>query len=368
VAVTWHAVDLKTGRRGQQITTASLGTVGRIIGEPTDLSGLAVACQIGDEPVVGWEQATLPGRMMLVACDDDDVPVWGGMVLRRRSTSSSWVSLDLATCEAYFDRRYVTDHTYAATSQGAIVSGIITDNAIATGIEFTVDASSSFVRDRTYLDDEDKTVLSVLQDLMAVEGGPEFTVDLEWNADHTTLARIVRVRDRIGTASTLPVTRFEMPGNVVDFEYVEDYSGDNGANDVMATSSGEGDARPTSAHQVAQSLIDNGWVKYERRFTPSTSIIDTNVLDAHARAELAQTQDGLAELTLEVDLSDGRPLPWVDFHLGDDVAVALTCPRFPEVLDANGALGPGYTKNVRCVGWEVDLDANRLKPRLLEVG
>jgi hypothetical protein len=327
-----------------------------------------VACAVDGETVVGWEQATLPGRMMAVACDEDDVPVWGGMVLRRRADASKWVALDLATLEAYFDRRYVRDHSYVATAQGAVIEGILTADVIPTGVQFTVDASSAALIDRDYADDEDKTALSVLQELMATEGGPEFTVDLEWSdTDHTVLSRIVRVRDRIGTASNLPVTRFEMPGNVVDFEYVEDYSSDNGANDVMATSSGEGDARPVSAHQVAQDLIDGGWVKFERRFSPSTSITDTDVLDAHARQELALTQDGVAELTLTVDLSNDFPLPWRDFHLGDDVAVALTCPRFPEAVDANGALGPGYTKNVRCVGWEVDLDANQLKPRLLEV-
>lgn len=366
--ITWHAVDLRTGRRGQQLTTAEQGTVGRIIGEPTDLSGLSVACEIDGEAVVGWEAATLPGRMMLVACDPDDAPIWGGMVIRRRSDASTWVQLDLTTCEAYFDRRYVTDRSFVATAQGAIVSGVITGDVVPTGISFTVDADSAAQRDRDYLADEDKTVLTVLQELSSIEGGVEFTVDLEWDADHTTLSRIVRVRDRIGTAAANPVGRFEMPGNVVGFEYVEDYSSDNGANDVLATSSGEGDARPTSAHMVAQDLLDNGWARYERRISPSTSITDTDVLDAHAREELAQTQDGLAELTLEVDLSNGWPLPWSDFHLGDDVAVALTCPRFPEALDANGALAPGYARNVRCAGWEVDLDAGRLKPRLLEVG
>lgn len=367
MTVTWHAVDLRTGRRGQQLTTNQQGSFGRIIGEPTDLSGLAVACWLEDGPVVGWDAATLPGRMMLVACDDLDVPLWGGMVLRRRSDASSWVSLDLATCEAYFDRRYVTDRSFTETAQGAIVSGVITGDVVPTGIQFTVDASSGFLRDRTYLDDEDKTVLSVLQELSGVEGGPEFTVDLEWNADHTILSRIVRVRDRLGTASSLPVTRFEMPGNVSDFTYVEDYSSDNGANDVMATSSGEGDARPVSAHMVAQDLIDNGWVRYERRFSPSTSITDTGVLDEHARAELAETSNGLVELTIEAVLSDS-PQPGRDFYLGDDVAVVLTCPRFPEQVGPDGDLVPGYTKNVRCVGWEADYDADRLKPRLLEVG
>lgn len=378
--ITWHSFDLKTGRRGIQLVTQEAPEFGRVIGEPNDLSGLGVNCYDTDREtsvdavptfagaVPGWDAATLPGRTMLAALDENDTPIWGGVILRRHSTPSSWVGLDMSTLEAYLDRRYVRDHVYTNTAQGVIVDAILSADVIPTGVQFVVDADSPQVRDRTYDDDEDKTALAVLQELMGVEDGPEFTVDLEWaDAAHTVLRRVVRVRDRIGTAYTQPATRFEMPGSVKDFEFTEDYTTENGANDLLATSSGEGDVRPVSDHAIATDLLANGWVRYESRFSPSTSIIDKNVLNDHARSELAEMRDGLKELVLTVDL-DTSPRIGHDFHLGDDVTAVLTCPRFPQVLGPDGHMVPGYVKTVRCTGWDLDYSARTLSPRLLEVG
>jgi hypothetical protein len=118
---------------------------------------------------------------------------------------------------------------------------------------------------------------------------------------------------------------------------------------------------------VAQALLDNGWVRYERRFQPSTSIINKAVLNAHARADLAATQDGVKQLTLEAHLGTA-PRFGVDWHLGDDVAAVLTCPRFPEQVGPDGDRVPGYEKVTRAVGVEIDYDSGRVKPTLLEVG
>lgn len=370
-SISWCSVDLLSGRRGPPLVTSVMGSMGRSIGEATELTGLPVLCWYGDTgtPVPGWDPATLPGRTMAVAVDDDtDQPVWGGMVQRRRSTKGAWVQLDLATLEAYFDRRYVTDHVYTATAQGAIIAGVLAADVIPTGVQLILDAQSATVRDRTYVDDEDKNATEILQELAGVEGGPEFTVDLEWaDEDHMLLNRVVRVRDRIGTAAVRPVSRFELPGSVNDFEYVEDYTTENGANDVLATSSGEGDVRPESAHQVATDLLAGGWARFENRFTPSTSITDVATLNAHALAELTEMRDGLAQFTLELAL-ETAPRVGVDFHLGDDVMLVLTCPRFPERIGPDGEPVPGYEKSVRCLGYEVDYDGGTVKPVLRDVG
>lgn len=368
LGVTWHSVDLKTGRRGPQLSTQTLGSVSRKIGESSDVSGFAVRCWDGAGAVPGWDAATLPGRVMLVACDEaTDAPLWGGMVIRRRRTKAEWVPLDMVTIEGYFDRRYVTDHTYTQTAQGVIVSGLLAAHAVATGVTLNVDANSATLRDRTYLDDDDKTLLSVLQELSGVLGGPEWTVDLEWSDDsHATLNRIVRVRDRIGASPGLPV-RFELPGSVADFEFIEDYSSDSGANDVMATSSGEGDIRPESPHAIATDLLANGWVKFEERFTPSTSITDVATLDAHAQAELAQKRDGLTQINLTCQMDQG-PQYGVDFHLGDDVTVALTCPSFPERVGPDGDHIPGYEATTRCVGVTLDFQGRKMTPTVLDLG
>ena len=128
-SITWHSFDLKTGRRGQQLATKTQGAFGRIIGESTDAQQTVQCYDEVHGPVPGWEPATLPGRVMLVALNEEDQPEWGGMVLRRRSAFDSWVDLDLTTLEAYLDRRYVRDHTYTQVPQGVIVQGILTMNS-----------------------------------------------------------------------------------------------------------------------------------------------------------------------------------------------------------------------------------------------
>jgi hypothetical protein len=363
VNVTWHSFDLRSGRRGQQLHMQARGNPSRILCQPTELS---ISTRIWDQgrPVPGWDQATLPGRTMLVALDaDTEEPLWGGMVYRRRSMSGDWVNLDTVTLEGYFDRRYVSDHTYTFVDQSLIAEGLIAD-ATTDGVEMVVDAIASHrFRERQYFQDEDKTVLSVLTELAGIASGIEFTIDLEWADDtHTVLQRVVRVAERIGSGSAHPTAVFTMPGCVVDFSYIEDFSTEHGANAVQAVSSGEGDTRPESRWMT---VLQAGWARFEKKFTPSTSITHRPTLDLHARGEVLQTWDGMKELTLEAELTTAPRLGLV-WRLGDDVGVSLTCPRFPARLNADGAMVPGYQANVRAIGWELDLDAHRVRPRLLE--
>lgn len=374
--ITWHAFDLKSGRRGPQITTKQLGRFGRIIGEPTE-------CQLTvrvydpaldvDTPypttsghVPGALAGTMPGRSLLVALNDAEQPIWAGLVLRRTSGADEWVQVSASTLEHYLSRRFVGDLSFTGADQAAIVAGII-DGVAVDGIGFIVDApDTGITRDRDYFDDEDKTALSVLQDLMGVEDGPELTVDLVWaNASRTRLAYVVRVRQQLGASPAVPV-EFTLPGSVTSFEFIEDYTEGNGANDVLATSSGEGDIRPTSEHHIAADYIAGGWAKFEERFEPSTSITRTSVLDAHAAEELTLMKDGLNELSLVANL-DAAPRLDSDWRLGDVISASLTCPRFPAYTGPDGGLVPGFTSRVRVVGWEADYDERTITPRVRPV-
>lgn len=372
-SVTWHAFDLLTGRRGPQLSTAQLGAFGRIIGESTDctLDVRVYDPTLETDPryptaagqIPGAVAGTEPGRSLLVALNEIEQPIWGGLVLRRGSTEGPTVNVSASTLEHYFGRRFVGDLSFTDTDQGQIAAGVIGGLAVD-GLTFTVDAPASGVlRDRDYFDDEDKSVLSVLQDLMGVEAGPEFTVDLAWADDaHTTLSYVVQVRNRIGAAPAVPVA-FTMPGCIQAYTLNEDYSEGNGANDVLATSSGQGDARPTSEHHVEADYLAGGWAKFEYRFEPSTSIEDTATLDDHAAEQLALMKDGLVEFTLEANL-DAAPRFGSDFRLGDDLMMVVTSARHPSYLDADGAQVPGLTARVRCVGVSIDYDARTITPQV----
>lgn len=359
--ISWHSFDLRSGRRGVRVVTKELGTVSRIIGEATDTS-LDTLCTAPE-----WDLSTEPGRTMLVALDtEDESIVWGGMVLRRDSNATEWVGVSLMTLEHYFDRRFASDMLYAGTDQATIAAGLIGMLAVD-GLDFTIDApASGALLDRAYLGDEDKTVLSALTELLETDGGPEFTVDLEWSdSSHTQIDRVARVRNRLGSAPAL-TTQWTLPGCVTDFSLIEDFTADYGANDVLAVSSGEGDTRPTSGHKVAQDLIDAGWARFEMRYTPATSITSFAQLEDHATARLADAKDGLTQLSLVADL-DTAPRLNVDWWLGDDITASLTCPRFPEQAGPDGGFVPGYTHRVRVVGWEIDYDARVLTPTIREV-
>lgn len=369
-AITWHSFDLKSGRRGQRLQTRTMGSVSRLINEATETT-IDVQFFREGRPVAGWDEATLPARTMAVALDENEWPVFAGMVYRRVAKNDEFVTLSLVTLEAYFDRRYVDhDAAYVGADQASEIAVGLIQQAAPDGIDFTIDAPPSGLRrDRTYLVDEDKTILSVLTELAGVEDGIEFTIDLGWrDADRSVLDRVVRVRNRVGlgSAARYPTASFNLPGSVVDFEYVEDYSADNGANGVMAVSSGESDARPESRVWSPTGVLQGGWPLFEYRFTPSTSITDIATLDAHAVEALHEMWDGLKELTLEANL-DAAPRVNSAWFLGDDVAVSLTCPRFPARRNIDGILIPGYFGTVRCIGWEIDYDARLLKPRLVEV-
>lgn len=370
-SVTWHSFDLRSGRRGPQLVPQAAGEFGRIVSEATEAT-VAVSCWDAElqQPRTGWDAGTLPGRVMLVALDELHAPVWGGMVLRRVSNASSWVTCTAVTLEHYLDRRYVGDLEFtgedASSDQAVIAAGVI-DAMTVDGLNFVVDAPvTGVLLARTYADNEDKTVLSALTELAAADTPLEYTVDLAWTDDtKTVLQRTLRIRPRIGTSRPEPVV-FSMPGPVKNFDFTEDYSPEFGANDVMATSSGEGDARPTSSHHVATDLLANGWARFENRFTPATSVTDEAQLDAAAAAELTDMQAGIQQLQLEANL-DTAPQVNRDFWLGDDITAVLTCPRFPSYVDGDGLLQPGFVRTARCVGWSVDIAARTLKPMLREI-
>ncbi|HET6816893.1 MAG TPA: hypothetical protein VFH66_06665 [Mycobacteriales bacterium] len=376
--VTWHAFDLKSGRRGPQMTTQQMGAFGRIIGDVTDCN-LQIRCYDSERdsgdglPTIdyatpGWDAGTAPGRALLVALDEDEIPLWGGLVLTRPSDGTEWVEVDLVTLEHYFGRRYVGYLDFFGDSgegvdQASIAQQLI-EPTLPDGLPFTFDAPlSGTLRQMSYSDDEDKTVLAALQELMALEGGPEFTVDLEWTDDtHTALSYVVRVRNRLGVAPTVPV-QFTMPGCVTAFTFTEDYSEENGANDVLATSSGQGEGRPTSAHHVASDAIAGGWPKYELRFQPAASVLDDGLLDAAAEEELALTTYGLQEFTLTSTLADA-PRVAVDWRLGDDITVQVTSARFPAYIGPDGDLVAGFVGRGRVVGWDADFDAGTIAPKV----
>jgi hypothetical protein len=308
------------------------GALQQVIGA---YSTLSATLPIADGVSPDWVAATEPNGSYLVLLADGE-PVDGYLVTKRDSTDGDTVALGLASVTAYFDRRFVGDEDYSATDQCSIVEDLVT-TYVADSLPITVEASASaFTRDRTYFDNEDKTVYSVLTELSDVLDGPEFAVRWQVSTVGVRVAYVpvLVVADRLGVEpfpGLAPAVTFDLPGSVSAVQWAEDYSVGQGANVVRATSTADGDTRPESPDQVD---VGPNQLRCEYRFTPSTSITDTATLTTHAQAALSRLVGGSNEWVITLD-ADSAPRFGVDWWLGDTVALSIApgnTSRWPDGL------------------------------------
>jgi hypothetical protein len=354
--VEWIACDVKTGNKIAYLHGLS-GQISRALGAytsdtltiPAPLAGPLALGGLLDQ-AIGPDQ--LPTRMIVAVIND--VPAWAGIIWRVRGGSSATIELGCATPESYLDRRFIGDFSFRRTDQAVLAAALI-DAVNEEGINLTIDAPLSGVpRDRDYFDDEDATYYQRLQELMDVQSGLEWTIDLDWRTTRKQAVQLIfRARNRIG--STVPRGPLATSSEAVTtYEIVHDYGKGAGANDVLAYSSGEGEDRPQSRHVRNEAALAAGVPRVEHRFTPSTSIRDTGVLDAHAISELFRLDGGTATLAVQSRWNIEPARLKYDLELGDDVEFDLIGHMHP-----TGLYGVG-----RMVGYRLDLDAGLFEPYL----
>lgn len=360
--VTWYGCNLVTGDVIAELPDIE-GQVSRALGAYTSTSlrlpiPLAGPCKV---PLDIVEAATKPGDTMVVAVVNN-VPTWGGAVVTRQGGTDGTLELACVSLEGLLDRSWVGNHAWTAHDEASVIAaGLIADANLA-GANFIVDAPATGVlRNRVYYDKDDATVYSRLRELMGVQGGPEFTVDLDWkDANHNAFNKIVRIRSRIGKASASPDAVFTITANSVfsstgssegTYTYTEDYSDGKGSRYVVATGTGEGEARP----QATASAVGTNQFRWEHRFSPSTSVSDVATLAAHAQADLTRLYSGSVTWQIEVR-RDATPQLNVDWALGDDVAWDLVGHRHPDGIQGQG----------RVIAYDLDVQSGIVRPILLE--
>lgn len=352
----WYGCDLASGGIVEDLRSIKpSGPLSRKLGDSTTLQA---DLNIPGAPA-GWDTATTPGQSLLVAVDTaTDTPIWVGAVVTRSGGSAQTVSLGAVTLEAYLDGRYPGTQTLVGTDQAAVIAALVTP-ALTAGPPIVLDAPSTGTV-MTYLtqDGDDKTILSCLKEIMALDGGPEWTIDIVWNAAHSGFQFPLRVRPAIGTQTTTPEATFDFPGCVSSYTLTESYEQGKGATVVVARGEGEGSSRLTSSPHEATALIAAGWPRWEYRYTPATGVTDPDQLNAHAAQSLTLMQQGAQVWAIEA-VASKAPRLGADWFLGDTVRMAVdSSPRHPQ----------GTTVVARCWSWELDAGADRIRPILVEEG
>ena len=340
--LSWVSVNALNGSIVTDLPTLRVeGSLKRTIGRYETQSAILPL----DEAPLNWRNATRKKSVFLVALSDPlpneprGLPLWGGFVTEREPNEGSELPLSMTTAEDYFSDRYVGDESFYTWPQNDIVEYLVLKYAATDGIPLRVVKlpGANPVRGRTYLDKEDKTLYAVLDELSGVEEGPEWTIEWEW-VDEQKLGLVLYVGARVGAAAPAglgPASWFELPGNVEKVKLRDGYRRGEGANDVMAVSSGSADARPQSPRQVA---ANDGRPKIEYRWSPSTSITEIDTLTSHAQRALVSMKDGAVELSITATRDETVP-----FMLGDDVGFSLFAPAWPD----------GISGVARAVGIEI---------------
>lgn len=306
-----------------------------------------------DHLPVNWEQATLPGGVAYILTQDEH-PIWGGILMDvQMDLADAAFDLKVDTIETYLERPGTGDLEYRQKPQTWIVADIVQRAAI-TGMRNCLVArygDSTVLRDRSYKDTDDKSVLSAIQELANIQGGPEWGHWWELT-DKGAYRCVIAARDHYGSVE--PVTDFTL-SQMTGFQREMDATGTALANRVRAVSTADGDVRPSSPWQ---SYYDPDRPVWPLSFTPSTSIKDLATLESHAVQRLASRARGTVTHSVDLDLLTAPKLG-VEWMPGDMVR-----------WDVNGADSrmPGDTEGMaRVIGYRISFQGSwTLNPILQE--
>lgn len=328
-ALRWLSVDATGAVVAYLPGLSADGPLRRTMGRYESQTATLVVDASTDE---SWSAATTPFESALIAYETPGVVVWGGIVVTRQRDLSNLVKLSLVTPEGYLDRRYVGDYSQTGRDQNVILTDL---RSLFAGAHAAVPGSVgwSFIhafigapvvtRDRSYLNTDDKSVYSAMQELAGVKGGPQWHTGWRWTHGPENIQPLLTVGTRIGARQPpgmAPAVTFttEM---LTSFSSVEDYSSGKGANLLTAVSSGQGGTRPSASASVLQPRRP----VVEHRWTPSTSITNPAVLQGHADSNLPRMRDGARIVSFTVSRA-AAPQVGVDWDLGDDVGYSVSSP------------------------------------------
>jgi hypothetical protein len=358
----WYAADASSGGIIEELTSLSSSQpLSRRLGQSVNGSlSLAIA---GAPPA--WQSATQHGRTMLVAVDElTNTPIWCGITLVRTRGSDPAASITTLAPEGYLDRRYTGTYVTTSADKAGVLAALV-NPAFTNGLPFVLDAPAiGETMAETVQDSDDVTCLSAAQTVMGQDGGPEFTIDVAWNADQSGFVLPVRVRKAIGTQLASPQAVFDYPGCVTTYSQEESYESGKGGNVIMAYGDGAGTSRVRS-DVYTSALVGQGWPEWVYRYTPSAATTDPVALNADAASALQQMEAGSSAWTITATASKA-PRLGTEWGIGDTVRLSVA-PAGPRFAGSSGH-PDGVEVTARVWGWDLDPAADTVSPILVEGG
>lgn len=356
--------DLRTGNKIAQLPLRPSGELSDRIG---DVQTAQFACdqydalnQCGD--FIG---ITTPGRTMVIVereyeGDSTSDILWAGIILVRAAGSATDAQLNCATIPAYLNRRDVGTHTYNAgpgETDGQIIADLLAD-AAPEGLDFILDIDCPTPRAVRYLAPEHKKVLQALQELSAMDGGPEWTIKAQWtDASRTSVDLVFVARTRLGWSGT-PNARFDYPGCITSYEVDDDFSEGHGANSVTAQNTSGG---ATATARDDQAITQQGWPRWEE-LVPASGDLNIDGLTGLAKATLGWRSRGQVTNSVKVSLTYG-PQYRRDLELGDNATWFVSAPAPGE--DPPSPRHPqGHQETIRVIGISLDIPNDAYTPVL----
>lgn len=402
MSLSWLAVEASTGLVIGSLPGTRVSRVSSVLGDVTTCDGYIPAASFPRD----WLRATEGRGSYLILVDDYKsrtvpTPLWGGWVMRRARSLGPEMRVTLASLEGWLDDyRITTDRTFTGVSQTALAGALVTEYALTSThpLPVRLDVKASTVlRDKKYEATSNKSVLTALQELSAIENGPEFTIWWEWQHNPERITPVLTIADRIGTG---PVPGLEPAATfatgkragVVAATLTEDYSRGRYASNVMTWSSGVGQARPQSTPQTFTDPIrpDVQFWHY-----PGSDITEQGTLDAYARQYLDRMRHGGTTLSITA-VMDKAPRLARDWNIGDDIAYRIggtvaspvtvmvddaytdtytdaykartKVKRYPNGTDSAPQFPGGLNGTARCVGWHLDPAEPATVTPILELG
>lgn len=306
----------------QQLNTAGTFT-GKLLLSGVNASGLNVA------------NSTIPGRTAIYV-DRDGVLVWGGVLWTRDWTAKDqMLAFTAREFESYFERRRITaDTVFYGVDQLAAVQTIVNNaQAVTNGnVGITVGTETSGVLiNRTFYGYEYKTVFSAIQELSKTSTGFDFNITVAYDSNGLPSRTLHLGYPRWGQtylATSQNALVFDMPGNVIDYEWTED--GITAANTVYALGAGSNPGKLIST-SVDSTKISSGWPILEDQINYS-DVIDSTLLTTLSVGQVGAVS--YPPQTIKLLVSPSLDPVFGSYEVGDSARIRIKDDRFPAGLDA----------------------------------